>query len=121
MLGGARAPAGPPLSPPLEPRDMERHGAAAVAVRLRRRLHLLHGLRLRLLQLQRLLVLISFPRKCYFFFSTVECPPHSCVFLQIHEHHSSSSNSKLCECPPSVVFDLGLEDKATLLWSESLR
>uniref|UniRef100_A0A453GJ06 CASP-like protein n=1 Tax=Aegilops tauschii subsp. strangulata TaxID=200361 RepID=A0A453GJ06_AEGTS len=34
------------------------------------------------------LLLISSPRKCCFFFSTVECPPHSCVFLQIHEHHS---------------------------------
>ncbi|XP_037410416.1 CASP-like protein 5B3 isoform X2 [Triticum dicoccoides] len=38
---------------------MERHGAAAVAVRLRRRLRLLVGLRLRLLQLRRLLLMWS--------------------------------------------------------------
>ncbi|XP_037408232.1 CASP-like protein 5B3 isoform X2 [Triticum dicoccoides] len=43
---------------------MERHGAAAVAVRLRRRLHLLHGLRLRLLQLQRLLIMWSLGLAC---------------------------------------------------------
>uniref|UniRef100_A0A8R7PYB9 Uncharacterized protein n=1 Tax=Triticum urartu TaxID=4572 RepID=A0A8R7PYB9_TRIUA len=58
-----------------EPGDMERHGAAAVAVRLRRRLRLLVGLRLRLLQLRRLLVLppltlllISFPANATSFF-----------------------------------------------------
>ncbi|XP_037418414.1 CASP-like protein 5B3 isoform X2 [Triticum dicoccoides] len=43
---------------------MERHGAAAVTVRLRRRVHLLHGLRLRLLQLQRLLIMWSLGLAC---------------------------------------------------------
>lgn len=39
-----------------EPRDMERHGAAGVAMRVRRRLRRRHGLRFRLLQLHRFLV-----------------------------------------------------------------
>ena len=39
-----------------KPGDMERHGAAGVAVRLRRRIRVRHDHRVRLLQLQRLLV-----------------------------------------------------------------